>query len=82
MEVDEQFGTLEVARGDADVVLGVGVVELGESPVDQAELGAQSVGSVEKPLNCQRWNRSPVGENGNASIERAPDSPAASHDQS
>jgi len=35
LEVDEQLGALEVARGDADVVLGAGVVELGEAPVDE-----------------------------------------------
>ena len=36
LEIDEQLGALEVARRDADVVLGAGVVELGETPVDEA----------------------------------------------
>jgi len=38
LEVDEQLRALEVARGNADVVLGAGVVELGEPPVDEAQL--------------------------------------------
>ena len=38
LEVDEELGALEVARGDAHVVLALGVVELGEAPVDEAEL--------------------------------------------
>jgi len=38
LEVDEQLRALEVAGGDADVVLGTWVVELGQTPVDEAEL--------------------------------------------
>ena len=38
LEVDEELGSLEVAGGDADVVLLAGVVELGEAPIDEAEL--------------------------------------------
>mmetsp|Transcript_51395 Transcript_51395/g.111835 ORF Transcript_51395/g.111835 Transcript_51395/m.111835 type:complete len:285 (-) Transcript_51395:240-1094(-) len=38
LQVDEQLGALEVARGDADVELALRVVKLGEAPVDQAQL--------------------------------------------
>ena len=38
LEVDQQLGALEVARRDADVVLGARVVELGQAPVYQTEL--------------------------------------------
>lgn len=38
LEIDEQLGTLEVARGDADVVLGARVVELGQTPVNEPQL--------------------------------------------
>lgn len=44
LKVDEQLRPLEVARGDTDVVLGAGVVELGETPVDQSQLDAVSSG--------------------------------------
>ena len=38
LQVDQQLGPLEVAGGDAHVVLALGVVELGEAPVDQPQL--------------------------------------------
>ena len=38
LEIDQQLGTLEVPRGDPDVVFRSGVVELGETPIDQSEL--------------------------------------------
>lgn len=38
LEIDQQFGALEVPRGDPDVVLGPRVVEFGETPIDQSEL--------------------------------------------
>lgn len=41
LEVDEQLRALEVAGRDADVVLGPWVVELGQTPVDEAELRAK-----------------------------------------
>lgn len=41
LEVDEQLRALEVPRRDPDVVLGPRVVELCETPVDQAELRAR-----------------------------------------
>lgn len=36
--VDEQLRALEVAGGDADVVLGAGVVKFSETPINQTEL--------------------------------------------
>jgi hypothetical protein len=38
LQVDEELRSLEVARGDAHVVLALQVVELGEAPVYQAQL--------------------------------------------
>lgn len=38
LQVNEQLGSLEVARGDADVVLLVGVIELSQTPVYQTQL--------------------------------------------
>ena len=38
MQVDEKLGAFEVARGDADVVFGAGMIEFGETPVDESEL--------------------------------------------
>ncbi len=46
LEVDEQLGPFEVARGDADVVLGAWMVEFGETPVDESELAGQEGLSV------------------------------------
>jgi hypothetical protein len=37
LQVDEKLGTLKVARRHADVVLLIGVVKLGETPVDKPE---------------------------------------------
>ena len=37
----EQLGSLEVPGRHPDVVLLVGVVELGQAPVDEAQLGGQ-----------------------------------------
>lgn len=42
LEVDEELGALEVAGRDAHVVLGPRVVELGEAPVDEAQLRASA----------------------------------------
>jgi hypothetical protein len=39
--VDEQLGTFEVARRDADIVFGAGVVKLGKTPIDETELHSQ-----------------------------------------
>lgn len=38
LQIDEELGPLEVTRGNADVVLSAGVVELRQTPVDEAEL--------------------------------------------
>lgn len=38
LEIDKQLRALEVARGDTDIILGAGVVELSETPVDKAKL--------------------------------------------
>lgn len=38
LEVDQQLGTLEVARRHAHVILSAGVVELGEAPVNEPQL--------------------------------------------
>lgn len=38
LEIDEQFGALEITRGHANVVLGTRVVELSEAPVDESQL--------------------------------------------
>lgn len=38
LEVDQQLGSLEVARCDAHVVLSPRVIELSQAPVDQPEL--------------------------------------------
>lgn len=38
LEVDKQFRPFEVAGGNTNVVLGPGVVELSETPVDQTQL--------------------------------------------
>lgn len=40
LEINQQLWTLEVAGRDADVVLGAGVVELGKTPIDQAQLAS------------------------------------------
>lgn len=42
LEVDEQLRPLEVPRRDAHVVLCAGVVELGQTPVDETKLRGQS----------------------------------------
>lgn len=36
LEVDEQLRAFEVAGSDADIILGSGMVELGQAPVNQA----------------------------------------------
>ena len=38
LQIDEELRTLEITRGNADVVLPAGVVELRQTPVDEAEL--------------------------------------------
>ena len=38
LEVDEEFGPLEVARGNSYVIFGSGVVELGKTPIDKPQL--------------------------------------------
>lgn len=38
LEVDKQFGTLEISRRDSDVIFGSSVVELGKTPINQSEL--------------------------------------------
>mmetsp|Transcript_7094 Transcript_7094/g.22720 ORF Transcript_7094/g.22720 Transcript_7094/m.22720 type:complete len:290 (-) Transcript_7094:544-1413(-) len=43
LHVGEQLGPLKVAGGHADVVVLVGVVELGEAPVDEAEFACLSI---------------------------------------
>jgi hypothetical protein len=40
LEIDKQFWALEVARCDSDVVLCAGMVELGQTPIDQTELSS------------------------------------------
>ena len=37
LEIDKQLGTLEVARSDTDIVVMLRVVELGETPIDEAQ---------------------------------------------
>lgn len=38
LEINQQFWTFEVTRGNADIVLSSRVVELSKTPVDQAQL--------------------------------------------
>lgn len=38
LEIHQQLGALEIARSDPHIVLGAGMVELGQAPVDQAQL--------------------------------------------
>jgi hypothetical protein len=38
LEINQQLRTLEVTRRDTDVVLGSGVVELSQTPVDETQL--------------------------------------------
>lgn len=43
LQVDKQLGSLEVARGHADIVLLARMVELSQAPVDQAQLAVRVV---------------------------------------
>jgi hypothetical protein len=38
LEVDQKFWTLEVTRGDTDIVFRFWVIELGEAPIDEPQL--------------------------------------------
>lgn len=38
LEINQQFGPFEVPRSHADIVLSLGMVELGQTPVDQPQL--------------------------------------------
>jgi hypothetical protein len=38
LEINQQFGPLEIARGNSNVILGSGVVELGKTPIDKPQL--------------------------------------------
>ena len=58
LEVDEELGALEIAGRDAHVILGPRVVELGEAPVDEAQLRARArEGQCEALKNIQRRAR-------------------------
>ena len=48
LQVDEELRSLEVARGDAHVVLALQVVKLGEAPVYQAQLPLLRRGRTER----------------------------------
>ena len=43
LEVDEELGTFEVAAGNADIVLLLGMVELSKTPVNEAKRAARVV---------------------------------------
>jgi hypothetical protein len=43
LHVDKKLGTLEVTRSNANVVLGVRVVELSKSPIDDAKLAVRMI---------------------------------------
>jgi hypothetical protein len=45
LKIDEQLGTLEVPTSDTNVVLGAGVVELCQTPVDESQLSDRRVSS-------------------------------------
>ena len=38
LEIDQQLGALEVPRGYSDIVLRLGVVKFGETPIDKSKL--------------------------------------------
>lgn len=38
LEIDQQLRTLEVARRHADIVLGAGMVEFGQTPINKTQL--------------------------------------------
>lgn len=46
LEINKKLGTLEVTRGDADVVFRALVVEFGKTPVDKAELSESASASI------------------------------------
>jgi hypothetical protein len=57
LEIDKQLGSLEVAGGNADVILGARVVELSKTPVDQPQLYKVSrVGGLNMPRRTLRFS--------------------------
>ena len=52
MKVDKKLGSFEVTRGYADVIFCLGVVEFGETPVDEAELKKPNVIVPSEPPMC------------------------------
>lgn len=38
LEIDQQFWTLEIARGHTNVVFGTGVIKFGQAPIDETQL--------------------------------------------
>ena len=43
LQINEQFGSLEVPRSDANIILLPGVVKLGQTPIDQSEFAVRVV---------------------------------------
>ena len=50
--VYKQFGALEIAGSNTDIVLGSGVVELGQAPVNQPQLWQQKEKKKENSKKC------------------------------
>jgi len=62
LQFNQQLGSLEVARSDTDVVLLTGMVKLGETPIDEAELAVGVVDHDVMRLHITMHNALGVAE--------------------
>lgn len=56
LEVDEQLGSLEVPTSDTNVVLGVRVVELCQSPINESQLLGDDSQRGTRNDRREKWN--------------------------